>query len=480
MRGNMNKEEILSEIAFWEFLNENEKNDIIQHSDIKEYKKGSLIYNNLNECLGMTKVIIGKIRVYIMSNEGREINLFEVKDRECCVMSASCIINKNNFKTNIIAEQDSTIIVISNRILKSIVENNIHVRCYIYEIMNNRMSEILILMQNMLFNDLSKRLSEYLIKIYKKNNNIEVTITQEEISKNIGASREGVSRILKKLEKENLISILRKKLILKDINSLKAEDTAQMEFISTASHEMRTPVAAIEGYLGLALNPSTATIDDRAKKYLEEAHQASQHLGQLFKDLLDVTKADGGNEKIRLQPIELNGFLLKMIDFYLPMFEKKKIALNYDYLKSYRNKINQIFYVMADTNFLQEIFTNLVENALKYTAEGGIVTITLSGNENEMAIFSIIDTGIGIPADDLGRIFQKFYRVDSSQTREVGGTGLGLYLVKKRTEAMNGTIKVESVLGKGSKFSVFLPRLSITEYNRQKLIWENTYGAEKM
>ena len=217
----MNKEEILSEIAFWEILNENEKNDIIQHSDIKEYKKGSLIYNNLNECLGMTKVIIGKIRVYIMSNEGREINLFEVKDKECCVMSASCIINKNNFKTNIIAEQDSTIIVISNRILKSIVENNIYVRCYIYEIMNNRMSEILILMQNMLFNDLSKRLSEYLIKIYEKNNNVEVTITQEEISKNIGASREGVSRILKKLEKENLISILRKKIILKDINKLK-------------------------------------------------------------------------------------------------------------------------------------------------------------------------------------------------------------------------------------------------------------------
>ena len=180
----MNKEEILSEIAFWEFLNENEKNDIIQHSDIKEYKKGSLIYNNLNECLGMTKVIIGKIRVYIMSNEGREINLFEVKDRECCVMSASCIINKNNFKTNIIAEQDSTIIVISNRILKSIVENNIHVRCYIYEIMNNRMSEILILMQNMLFNDLSKRLSEYLIKIYKKKKKKKIKKKKEEISKN--------------------------------------------------------------------------------------------------------------------------------------------------------------------------------------------------------------------------------------------------------------------------------------------------------
>ena len=216
----MNKEQILSELPFWKFLNEKEKNDIIQHSDIKEYKKGSLIYNNLSECLGMTKVITGKIRVYIMSNEGREINLFEVKDKECCVMSAECIINKNNFKTNIIAEEDSTIIVINNRSLKTILENNIHVKCYIYELMNNRMSKILTLMQNMLFNDLSKRLSEYLINMHE-NNNQEILITQEEIAKNIGASREGVSRMLKKLEKENLIVVSRKKLIIKDINNLK-------------------------------------------------------------------------------------------------------------------------------------------------------------------------------------------------------------------------------------------------------------------
>ena len=180
-----------------------------------------MIFNNSNECLGMTKVISGKIKVYIMSDEGREINLFEIKSNECCVISASCIINKNNFKTNIIAEEDTDIIIINNKTLKDIIKDNIHVRCFVYELMNNKMSMILTLMQNMLFNDLTKRLSDFLMEIYERDNDTEIKITQEEIAKNIGSSREGVSRMLKKFEKENLIVLSRKKIILKNINKLK-------------------------------------------------------------------------------------------------------------------------------------------------------------------------------------------------------------------------------------------------------------------
>ena len=180
-----------------------------------------MIFNNSNECLGMVKVISGKIRVYIMSDEGREINLFEIKSNECCVISASYIINKNNFKTNIIAEEDTDIIIINNKILKDIIKDNIHVRCLVYELMNNKMSMILTLMQNMLFNDLTKRLSDFLIKIYERDNDTEIKITQEDIAKNIGSSREGVSRMLKKFEKEDLIVLSRKKIILKNINKLK-------------------------------------------------------------------------------------------------------------------------------------------------------------------------------------------------------------------------------------------------------------------
>lgn len=129
--------------------------------------------------------------------------------------------NKNNFKTNIIAAEDTDIIIINNKTLKDIIKDNIHVRCFVYELMNNKMSMILTLMQNMPFNDLTKRLSDFLMEIYERDNDTEIKITQEEIAKNIGSSREGVSRMLKKFEKENLIVLSRKKIILKNINKLK-------------------------------------------------------------------------------------------------------------------------------------------------------------------------------------------------------------------------------------------------------------------
>ena len=120
------------------------------------------------------------------------------------------IINTKNFKEEI-----------NNKTLKDIIKDNIHVRCFVYELMNKKMSMILTLMQNMLFNDLTKRLSDFLIKIYERDNDTEIKITQEEIAKNIGSSREGVSRMLKKFEKEDLIVLSRKKIILKNINKLK-------------------------------------------------------------------------------------------------------------------------------------------------------------------------------------------------------------------------------------------------------------------
>ena len=121
----------------------------------------------------------------------------------------------------IIAAEDTDIIIINNKTLKDIIKDNIHVRCFVYELMNNKMSMILTLMQNMLFNDLTKRLSDFIMEIYERDNNTEIKITQEKIAKNIGSSREGVSRMLKKFEKENLIVLSRKKIILKNINKLK-------------------------------------------------------------------------------------------------------------------------------------------------------------------------------------------------------------------------------------------------------------------
>lgn len=256
------------------------------------------------------------------------------------------------------------------------------------------------------------------------------------------------------------------------MKELKKEED-QNEFISTASHEMRTPVASIEGYLGLALNPQTATIDDRAKQYLEAAHKASQHLGHLFKDLLDVTKLDDGRLKIRLVPVEMVSTVREMAAAH----EKDMVAKHLKYSFGTTGPVNgkqleQLVYAAVDLGMLREVLDNLIENAIKYTPEGGEIWVNARGDGDKVLI-NVTDNGIGISPDDAAHIFQKFYRVDNSQTRQIGGTGLGLYLVKQRVEAMGGRVWVESAFGDGSTFFVSLPRLSNTEYQKRLLAYQN-------
>lgn len=257
------------------------------------------------------------------------------------------------------------------------------------------------------------------------------------------------------------------------------EEGAQTEFISTASHEMRTPVASIEGYLGLALNPQTATIDARARQYLESAHNASQHLGNLFRDLLDVTRLDDKRIRPHLVPVELTGFVKKFSDEYIPKFKEKNISYSFGAdLKNSKKfasggkSVEQVVYTFADVDFLGEIMANLIENAIKYTPEGGAVWVNVQG-DGDKALINVTDTGIGIAAEDLQHIFQKFYRADNSQTRTVGGTGLGLYLVKSRVEAMTGRVWAESAFGEGSTFYVSLPRLTAEEFEKRQIAEQN-------
>ncbi len=249
----------------------------------------------------------------------------------------------------------------------------------------------------------------------------------------------------------------------------------QTEFISTASHEMRTPVASIEGYLGLALNPSTATIDDRARQYLTEAHNASQHLGKLFRDLLDVTRLDDKREKLHLVPVEVVSTVRNIASQHINAMKKKNLNFSFGSKDNLNDKvqIDQTSYAMVDVDFLQEIMNNLIENAIKYTDEGGSIWVNVR-NDNENVLINVTDSGMGISPDNLNHIFQKFYRVDNSQTRTIGGTGLGLYIVKQRVEAMNGRVWAESEFGEGSTFYVSLPRISQEEYDRQQLVQRNT------
>jgi PAS domain S-box-containing protein len=252
--------------------------------------------------------------------------------------------------------------------------------------------------------------------------------------------------------------------LFRDISQEKEVERQKDEFVSTASHEMRTPVAAIEGYISLAMNPNVATIDDRAKKYLDKAHETIQHLGELFRDLLSVTKAEEGRLNAKIEAVNLGKLMQSASDDMQFTAKKKNLTLVYQIGGQSGKAIAPLLYVAANPERLREVVMNLMDNAIKYTAEGGI-KVTLESNDKEVTV-GVSDTGPGIAAEDMPHLFQKFYRIDNSATRTIGGTGLGLYLCRRVIELFNGRIWVESKPGQGSTFKFTLPRLSQDEVTR--------------
>jgi PAS domain S-box-containing protein len=253
-------------------------------------------------------------------------------------------------------------------------------------------------------------------------------------------------------------------IVFRDITKEKAEEHEQAEFVSTASHEMRTPVAAIEGYLGLALNPQTAAIDEKARLYLTKAHESSQHLGRLFQDLLDVTKADDGRLRNLPMVTDLAQFSSDVVSEFQMKANDKGLTLEFvpgHDSANIERKLTPVYYADFDNDHMREVLGNLLENAIKYT-KAGTVRVNVSGDDDSTEV-SVTDSGIGIPREDIPHLFQKFYRVDNSDTREIGGTGLGLYLCRRLVELMNGRIWVESEYGKGSTFIVSLQRLGFDD-----------------
>lgn len=270
-------------------------------------------------------------------------------------------------------------------------------------------------------------------------------------------------------------------IVFRDITKEHAEEREKAEFISTASHEMRTPVASIEGYLGLALNPATAQIDDKARDFIEKAHASAKHLGRLFQDLLDVSKAEDGRLSNHPKIVDVVDYVGEVVEGLQTKAADKKLRLFYkpkpdgDQGPGSRT-IAPVLYSNVDNDHLREVVANLVENAIKYTPEGDVI-VDVTANDETITI-SIQDSGIGIAKEDIAHLFQKFYRIDSSDTREIGGTGLGLYLCRRLSEIMGGRIYVESELKKGSTFFLEIPRTERGEAMRLLEAQENEITVE--
>ena len=273
--------------------------------------------------------------------------------------------------------------------------------------------------------------------------------------------------------------------IFRDVSKERNEEKQRAEFISTASHEMRTPVAAIEGYLSLALNDKVAKIDTAARGYLEKAHVSTQHLGKLFQDLLTAAKSEDGRLTNHPEVVEVGQYLDEIIEGVRFTAEKKGLIMEADFAGSGAQQstltagapvVRPVAYVFVDQERIREVITNLFDNAVKYT-ETGKITIGMTTSDKEVQI-TVADTGPGIPKDDVSHLFQKFYRVDNTATRQVGGTGLGLFICRKIVELYNGKIWAESTVGKGSTFFVSLPRLSPEK--AQELIKQQNVNASPL
>jgi two-component system sensor histidine kinase VicK len=282
--------------------------------------------------------------------------------------------------------------------------------------------------------------------------------------------------------------------IFRDVSKERQEENQRAEFISTASHEMRTPVAAIEGYLSLALNDKVATIDGRAKDFLEKAHTSTKHLGELFQDLLNSAKAEDGRLTNHPEVVEMGDFMEQLTNDLHFAAQKKNLGVDFMIGNNSimdastvdastpvkfgggERVVRPLYYTHIDPDRMREVITNLFDNACKYSDKGKI-SLGLTGNDTVVQLY-IRDQGHGIPPEDIPHLFQKFYRVDNSATRTIGGTGLGLFICRKIVELYHGRIWVESTIGEGSTFYINLPRLTTQEAEKLQVQKAQTAAAD--
>ena len=237
--------------------------------------------------------------------------------------------------------------------------------------------------------------------------------------------------------------------VLQDISHLKELDKMKSEFIAMVAHELRTPIATVEQQLSVILSRFAGELTGKQEELLARAKERTKGVLTLIKDLLDLSKIEAGKMVQYKEPLTLQEVIQRVLDGMKEDAVRKNIVLEF-------HPPDQASLIHADRSSIEEIFTNLISNAIKYTPEQGEVRINLS-EEGRFVKAAVSDTGIGIKKEDLPRIFDRFYRVKSAETRQIIGTGLGLSIVKSIVDAHLGSISVESEVGKGTTFTLLFP-----------------------
>ena len=241
-------------------------------------------------------------------------------------------------------------------------------------------------------------------------------------------------------------------LVFHDVTELRRLERMRQDFVANVSHELKTPLAAIKAYTETLLD--SALHDEEVNvRFLHRIEEQAERLNQLILDLLRLARLESGSEVFQHGPLDVAEVLESCVETHRGRAEAKGLTLALDL-----GPVGPAVRVVADDEAFHQIFDNLIDNAIKYTPEAGRVDVgcNLVGDSVEI---TVADSGIGIPRDDLPRIFERFYRVDKARSRELGGTGLGLAIAKHVVQAIGGQVTVESRLGEGTRFRVRLPRL---------------------
>jgi len=232
-------------------------------------------------------------------------------------------------------------------------------------------------------------------------------------------------------------------LIFHNITEIKRLEKIKKDFVLNVSHELRTPLTAIKGFI----ETLDEEIDAKHKHYLDILKRHTDRLINIVQDLLSLSKLEEKDVELNIEQVNLKSLIGEVLILFKNKIKEKGLSL--------RLALEDISPIRGDTFKLEQMFINLIDNAVKYTDKGGI-EISLK-EEDKYVVIGIKDTGIGIPDKDINRIFERFYVVDKSRSRKLGGTGLGLSIVKHIVLLHNGKIDVESVPGKGTKFTIRLP-----------------------
>ena len=241
--------------------------------------------------------------------------------------------------------------------------------------------------------------------------------------------------------------------ILHDITPIARVERAQRDFVANVSHEFRTPLATITGCAETLLNGAWEDEAHR-QKFLEIIHANSVRLTNIAADLITLSQIDGGRPRTEATAIVVEDVVSSALRAIEPVASMRNVQV--------RSAAVCTAQVLGHRIAFEQAIVNLLDNAIKFNRPGGEVVVHAAVPGSDQVEIAVQDTGVGIPPEDLSRIFERFYRVDKARSREMGGTGLGLSIVKQAVEQMNGAIRVDSQSGKGSTFTITLPRFNGT------------------